>query len=521
MYAIRTCLRTWQAVCILRKVTDRAVHETSLLPASAPGPAPRSAAPHESRRWLKPRVSKEQLHRLAPPRPRPERLGLVDYWERARTLTRAWWVWLSAALLLYVLGLWYLALIAAALSFVFYHTSADSHPALYVLAPGIHIDSADFRNTMAGMTGMPLVDSNDVRLYNNGDSFYPAMLEAIESAQASITIEQFIFWDGLVGRRFAEALAERAREGVAVKLLVDAIGSSTLGNEVLDILQAGGCQLAWFRPIHWYTLNRANLRTHRKSLIVDGRIAFTGGAGIADHWLGAAANPREWRDMAIRVAGPAVAAQQSGFAQNWLVFTGEILSGPEFFPAPQIAGGIEVQTILSSPSAGACAVATMHSIAIQCAQRYLHIANPYFIPGPRLLDMLARACQRGVSVKLMVAGPHNDTWWARQNSVRLYGKLLDAGVEVYEFQPTMLHQKTMLVDGAWATVGTANFDNRSFALSEETNICFHDPVLVAQLAAAFQEDLKRCERIVRQEWRKRGLLQRVKEVAAASIEDQV
>jgi cardiolipin synthase len=490
--------------------------------ATKPGlPIPIGSKPHESRRWLKRRVPKEQLHRLAPPRPKPQRLGLIDYFERTRRLIRAWWLWLGAALFLYVLDLGYIALIAGALSFVFYHTAANSHPALYALEPGFDTDSADFRNTMAGMTGMPLVEGNDVTLYNNGDAFYPAMLEAIESAQASVTIEQFIFWDSLVGRRFADALAERARAGVQVKVLVDAVGSSTLGEEIMSILEDGGCQLAWFRPIHWYTLNRANLRTHRKSLIIDGCVAFTGGAGIADHWLGTAANPTEWRDMQIRVAGPAVAVQQSGFAQNWLLSTGEILSGPEFFPSPQPAGNVEVQTILSSPSSGAGAAATMHTIAIQSARRYLHIANPYFIPGSRLIDMLRRASQRGVSVKLMVAGRHNDTWWARQNSLRLYGKLLEAGVEIYEFKPTMLHQKTMVVDGAWATVGTANFDNRSFALSEETNICFHDPGLVGQLEATFQDDLASAERIRLEDWRKRRLWQRVKELAAALIEDQV
>ncbi len=498
------------------------VKEEFVLASARPGLAiPTGSKPHESRRWLKPRVPKEQLHRLAPPRPQPQPLGLVDYWERARRLIRAWWLWLAAALLFYVLDDWRAALIAGALSFVFYHTSANSHPALYALEPGFDTGSSDFRRTMAGMTGMPLVEGNSIALYNNGDEFYPAMLEAIDSARASITLEQFIFLDSLVGRRFAEALAERARDGVLVKILVDAIGSSTLGEEILQILEAGGCQLAWFRPIRWYTLNRANLRTHRKSLIIDGRVAFTGGAGLADHWLGTASGPEEWRDMEIRVTGPAVAVQQSGFAQNWLLATGEILSGPQFFPAPEAAGDLEVQTILSSPSTGACAAATMHLIAIQCARRYLHIANPYFIPGARLIDMLRRACQRGVSVKLMVAGRHNDTWWARQNSLRLYGKLLEAGVEIYEFLPTMLHQKTMVVDGVWATVGTANFDNRSFALSEETNICFQDPALVEALDATFQADLESCERIRLEEWRKRGPAQRVKELAAALIEDQV
>lgn len=446
---------------------------------------------------------------------------MLDYWDRARRLIRAWWIWLAAALVLYQAGLWYVAILAGALAFVFYHTEANVHPAVYPLEPNLEADSAEFRNTIAGMTGMPLVEGNRVEIYNNGDEFYPAMLDAIESAQHSITMEQFIFWDGLVGRRFAEAFAEKGREGIQVKLLVDAIGSSTLGEEILSILQAGGCQLAWFRPIHWYTLNRANLRTHRKSLIVDGRIAFTGGAGLADHWLGDAANEYEWRDVEICVRGPAVAAQQAGFAQNWLLSTGEILSGPEFFPAPEPVGHMEVQTILSSPTSGAGAAATMYLIAVQSARRYLYIANPYFIPGPRLIEMLARACRRGVTVRLMVAGRHNDTWWARQNSLRLYGKLLGAGVEIYEYQPTMLHQKTMVVDGAWATVGTTNFDNRSFALSEETNVCLHDRALVENLQTTFLSDLARCQKIELPDWRARGAWQRTKELFASLIEDQV
>ena len=327
--------------------------------------------------------------------------------------------------------------------------------------------------------------------------------------------------DGLVGRRFAEAFAEKAREGIPVKLLVDAIGSATLGPEIFKILEAGGCQLAWFHPIHWYTLHRANQRDHRKSLIVDGRIAFTGGSGLGDHWLGSAENEHEWRDMQIRVEGPAVAAQQAGFTQNWLLTTGEIINGHEFFPEPQAAGNLKIQTILSSPSAGAGAAGTMYLLAVQCARRFLYIANPYFIPDSRVIEMLAQACRRGVVVKLMLSGKHNDTWWARQNSVRLYGKLLKAGVEIYEYQPTMLHQKTMVVDGFWATVGTANFDNRSFALSEETHVCFDDPSLIMELQAVFYADLTQCARVELAEWKRRGIWQQVKEILASLIENQM
>jgi cardiolipin synthase len=492
------------------------------VPALDVGSAPSGAVkPKESRRWLKPQVPNEQLFRLAPARRPRTRLGMLTLPDRARGVFRAWWAWFVAALFLELFGWRITGLVAGALSFVLYHTSPDSHPAVYALEPDFDTESSEFRSTMAGATGMPLVDGNRVDIYNNGDEFYPAMLDAIESARVSITMEQYIFWNGEVGRRFAEAFAEKARAGIPVKLLLDAIGSATLGSDIFRILEAGGCQLAWFRPIHWYTLHRANQRNHRKSLIVDGRIAFTGGSGIADHWLGSAENEREWRDTQIRVEGPAVAAQQAGFAQNWLLTTGEIIKGHEFFPEARAAGNVPIQTILSSPLAGAGAAGTMYLIAVQCARRYLYIANPYFIPDSRVIDMLARACRRGVVVRLMLAGKHNDTWWARRNSVRLYGKLLEAGLEIYEYQPTMLHQKTMVVDGVWATVGTTNFDNRSFALSEETNICFQDPVLVEQLEEVFSTDLTLCERIKLSDWRQRGAWQKTEELLASLIEDQV
>jgi len=265
------------------------------------------------------------------------------------------------------------------------------------------------------------------------------MLEAIESARLSVTMEQYIFWDGEVARRFAEVFSSM---------------QSAQPRSAGRFSGSWRPAVAWFRPVHWYTLHRANRRNHRKSLIVGGRIAFTGAAGIVDHWLGNAAGPREWRDIQIGVEGHAVLAQQTGFAQNWLAATGQILVGHQFFPEPDLAGDVPVQTILSSPSSGAGAAGTMYLIALQCARRFVYVANPYFIPDSRAIALLLGACRRGVKVKLMLAGQHNDTWWARQNSLRLYGRLLDAGVEIYEYQPTMLHQKTMVVDGAWATVGT-------------------------------------------------------------------
>lgn len=466
-------------------------------------------------------MPKEHLYRLSPSRPKPKRLGQLERLDRLRRAIRTWWVWLAIAITAHFLDHGIIAAIAGALAFVFYHTSPESHPAVYALETDLDVASPEFPITMAGMTGMPLVPGNDVAIFNDGDEFYPEMLQAVESAERSVTMEQYIFWDGRVGRRFAEAFAEKARSGVPVKLLLDAIGSSTLGEPIVRILEAGGCQLAWFQPIHWYTINRANHRDHRKSLIVDGKIAFTGGAGIGDHWLGRARTARSWRDIMVRVEGPAALEQQSGFAQNWLRCTGEILTGQGYFPLPSAAGNVDVQTILSSPFEGTGAAGTMHLIALQCARRHVYIANPYFIPDARMIEMMSHACARGVAVKLMLAGRHNDTWWARQNSLRLYGKLLEGGVQIFEFLPTMLHQKTVIVDDAWAAVGTANFDNRSLSLNEETSVCFCDRTLVNRLNGIFLADLERCRKVSLASWKRRGFWQRAGEQFASLIEDQV
>lgn len=476
----------------------------------------------ESRRWLKPRVTGDQLDRLAPPRPQPRRLGAATgVWRRARTLLWSWWLWLLAAAVVWYwnLPIWAAALTAIAVAL--YHAVPESHRAIYALNTRLDPRSGEFRVSMEGATGMPLLAGNALHIYNDGDSFYPAMLEAIERAEISITMEQYIFWDGQVGRRFADAFAERSRAGVTVKLLVDAIGSSTIGETILRTLEKAGCQLAWYRPIHWYTLDRANRRTHRKSLIVDGQTAFTGGAGLADVWLGESAAGRGWRDVQVQVDGPAALMLQSGFALNWLLTTGELISGALYFQPPVTAGTVDIQTILSSPGSGASAAGIMVLIAMQSARRSLSIANPYFIPDPRVIAMLAEAGARGVRVRLMLSGSRCDSWWARQNSVRLYGRLLQAGVEIYEYQAAFLHQKTMVVDGAWATVGTTNLDNRSFSLNEEANVCFHDPQLVAGLDQIFLDDLSHCRRITWEEWCHRGLWQRSREVAASILEDQV
>ena len=245
-----------------------------------------------------------------------------------------------------------------------YLTAPAALPPRYGLAHEFWIESAEFLNTIAGASGLPFSQGNAVELLNNGDAFYPRMLEAIERAQVSITIEAYIYWAGEVGLQFAQALAARATAGVKVKILLDAVGSASIGREILEILDAGGCQVAWYNPIYWYTLGRFNNRTHRKSLIVDGRIAFTGGAGIADHWRGNARGPDEWRDTQIRLEGPAVTPLQTGFAHNWQKTTGELLSGSIYYPSIEAYGRWSVQTLMSSPETGGSSVRTMYYLSL-------------------------------------------------------------------------------------------------------------------------------------------------------------
>jgi cardiolipin synthase len=391
----------------------------------------------------------------------------------------------------------------------------------YGLDHEFSVESAEFCSSMVGATGVPYVTGNRLEIFNNGDEFYPVMLQAIEEAKHSVTVEAYIYWAGEVGQKFAGALAEKSRQGLKVKVLLDAMGASNIGEDILRVLKAGDCQIAWFNPIRWYSLGRLNNRTHRKSLIIDGRVAFTGGAGVADHWSGHAQDPAHWRDLQIRIEGPGMLPLQTGFAQNWLETTGELVSGFEFYPLPRDVGSVELQTILSSPQTGASSVRIMYYFAIVCARRMIYIANPYFVPDQAAIDILVEAKQRGVDVKIMVAGIYHDSRLVRLSSTRLYGRLLEGGVEVYEYNRTMLHHKIMVVDGIWATVGTTNFDNRSFAHNEENNVCFFHPSAVEKLRATFVEDLQQCERVTLEQWRRRGVWIKTQEVLASMLHEQM
>ena len=445
---------------------------------------------------------------------------MLTFWTRARRLLWSWWPWAIVSIWAIGDARWGWAIGAGVMALVSYLIAPAAAPPRFGLDHEFSIESPEFVGTVAGASGSPFLGGNRLELLNNGDAFYPAMLTAIKAAERSITIEAYIYWAGEIGGLFAGALAERAKAGCPVKILLDAIGSATIGPEILDTLEAGGCQIAWYNPIRWYTLGRFNNRTHRKSLIVDGQVAFTGGAGIADHWRGNARGPDEWRDMQIRLEGPAVVPLQTGFAHNWQQTTGELLSGDAYYPIIDPRGPLAVQTLLSSPETGSSSVRTMYYLSIVCARQSIYIANPYFVPDPVAIETLIEAKQRGVDVRIMVSGIRNDNWLARHNSIRLFGRLLIAGIEIQEFNRTMLHHKTMVVDRRWVTVGTANFDSRSLAHNEESNVCCVDRRLAGQLHNVFLDDLNGSERVTIERWRRRGIWTRAQEVVAAVLQEQ-
>jgi cardiolipin synthase A/B len=332
------------------------------------------------------------------------------------------------------------------------------------------------------------------------------MLDAINQAQHSVNIVAYIFWDDAIGQKFADALMARARAGVAVKILVDSVGSRKMSSDMEEKLLAGGCKVARFHPVSWFIITPVSNRTHREITVIDGRVGFTGGAGVADHWTGDAQDPDHWRDTMVRIDGPAVTQLQSGFAQKWLETTGEMVSGPNHFPKIEASGPLSVHTVLSEPETNSATARILYYLSIISARKSIYIANPYFVPEDKAIEILVAAKRRGVDVKIIVPGIHNDHGLlARRNSTRLYGKLLEAGVEIYEYNRTMMHQKFMVCDGVWTTVGTINFDPLSFTVNDEDNVCVYDRDFASRFEEIFRKDMEASERVGLEKWRARGL----------------
>jgi cardiolipin synthase A/B len=378
-----------------------------------------------------------------------------------------------------------------------------------------------FERAMGVLLGPPIVGSNRFDVLVNGDEIFPSMLAAIRSARSTISFESYIYWSGAVGKAFADALAERARAGVRVHLLLDWIGSNKIDPQQLALMERAGVEVRRFHEPRWYHLARMNNRTHRKLLIVDGRIGFTGGVGIADEWSGHAQDPSHWRDTHFRAEGPVVAQMQAVFMDNWVKVTGNVLHGPGYFPAVDAAGTSRGQVFSSSPEGGSESMRLMYLLAITAAARSIDLSSAYFVPDDLTLRTLVAAARRGVRVRIITPGEHMDAETVRRASRAAWGDLLQAGVAIFEYQPTMYHCKVMIVDGLWVSVGSTNFDNRSFSLNDEANLNILDSDFARRQVEIFEQDIARSREITLAQWQQRPLREKLIEHAAALVGAQL
>lgn len=384
-------------------------------------------------------------------------------------------------------------------------------------------DAADpqFARSMSSYSQGQMFEANAVQTLVNGDEIFPAMLQAIRSARKTINMETYIYWSGSVGYEFATSLAAKAREGVEVRVLVDWLGSLPFDEKLIQIMTSAGVRFERYRPIHWYTLDRVNNRTHRKLLIVDGRVAFTGGVGIADNWLGDARNPNEWRDTHYQIEGPAVPGFQAAFAENWLETVGETLQGENFYLPPEAAGALRAQLILSSQPNGSENMELMMLAAIAAAKDHLRIGMAYFLPDDIALQQILDARKRGVAVDVIVPNSLTDVPIVRKASRYFWGKLLEAGVRIYEFQPTMYHPKLLIVDDVWASFGSTNLDQRSLRLNDEATLNVYGKEFARTQIGLFNEDLKRSRQISLAEWRSRPMREKFTDWLASTLHAQL
>ena len=389
---------------------------------------------------------------------------------------------------------------------------------VFLFTPGINyhlshrtsIHDADFLYTLQSTCQAALHRGNRVTIHTNGVQFYPAMIEAIRGARQSVNLECYIFQPGRIADQFIAALSERARAQVNVTIVVDAIGSFSLWGGPLQKLREAGCRIEAYQRLRWYSLARFNNRTHRELLIVDGRIAFTGGAGIADWWAYPdRGRQRPWRDTMARIEGPIVAALQGVAAENWLECCGEILTGSEYFPDLKPAGETTAFVVRSSPADRATASRVTFQLLMEGADHELRISTPYFLPDRALRRALVEIARRGVAVSVIVPGPETDQKWVRLASRRMWGQLLEAGIRIYEYRDTMTHVKVLIVDGVWSVLGTTNIDNRSFEHNDEVNVAMLNREVAARLLEDYRRDVGDSDEITLERWRRRPVWEKI------------
>ncbi len=371
------------------------------------------------------------------------------------------------------------------------------------------IDSDAFRQVQRVVLGSHAIPGNRIELFENGEEIYPAMLAAIEAAEKTVTFETYEYWGEEVGGDFAEALAAAAERGVRVHAIFDFIGSTQAGREKFERMEEAGVEVIRWREPSWYQMARFNHRTHRKLLIVDGNVGFTGGANIADAWKGSP-ETGGYRDNHYRIDGPAVAHLQGSFLENWLNATSRLLYTEDYFPELAPVGDLEIKVVNSSPREGTHRIRAMMLLAFAAAGDHIRIATPYFYPDNMVLDALLDARERGVEVTLMLAGEELDKGWVHQASMNRWGKLLEAGVKIHEYEPSMYHAKLYIVDDLWVSVGSANLDNRSFRINDETNIVVMDRDFATMMVDQFERDLEDSVAYDLDTWKDRPRLRRLK-----------
>jgi cardiolipin synthase len=383
------------------------------------------------------------------------------------------------------------------------------------------IDNPQFLRELGTLLGPPIIDGNRVADLENGVEIFPAMLEAIRGARKNINFETYIYWSGKTGRDFADALAERARAGVKVHVLLDWVGSKSLDHALVDEMKNAGVEVELYHPLRWYSLGRMNNRTHRKLLVVDGTVGFTGGVGIADKWAGNADSPDHWRDSHYELHGPAVAQMQAAFLDNWIKATGRVLQGEDYFPPLEAIGEARAQVFTASPTGGGDSMQLMYLLSITAATRTIDLAASYFVPDQLTRQALRAALERGVRVRIIVPGNRIDAELVRKASRAQWGELLEAGAEIHEYQPTMFHCKVLIVDRRMISVGSTNFDNRSFRLNDEANLNIYDATFAGRATEVFEQDLKRAKRITYETWRHRPWQEKLMEHVSALLSSQL
>ncbi|MDH4426548.1 MAG: phospholipase D-like domain-containing protein [Acidovorax sp.] len=381
-----------------------------------------------------------------------------------------------------------------------------------------------FQRALGSLLGPALVDGNAVTELLNGDQIFPPMLAAIKAAQKTITFETYIYWSGDIGKAFSDALSERARAGVKVHVLLDWVGTARMEDSYLNEMRASGVQIEKFHKPHWYNLARLNNRTHRKLLVVDGQVGFTGGVGIAPEWTGNAQDPDHWRDSHYLVRGPVVAQMQATFLDNWLKVTGRVLHGDLYFPplaqTPPV-GTQKAQMFSSSPSSGSESMQLMYHLAITAADRSIDLSAAYFVPDDLTLKLLMDALGRGVRLRIITPGEHTDTETVKAASRGTWGQLLQAGAEIHEYRHTMYHCKVLIVDNLLVSVGSTNFDNRSFRLNDEANLNVYDAAFARRQTQVFEADMKRSERVTYEAWLDRPWTEKLAERLSGLLRSQL